>query len=260
MESALKSAQINYNNAAASRNSAVTNAKQDLENYQSSVESAKISLNNDADVISLQKLEKQLEDSVVKAPVSGTVTAVYAKEGASGSGLLFVIEDTENLKIKTTIKEYDVGSVRTGLPVIIKSDTTGNEAYEGSITKIEPAAVKNASGETSATGDIEFGAEIDVSSRDTGLKVGITARLTIVLDKKDGVYCVPYDAVTTDADGSIVYAAESNGNGYTVNKINVVTGMETDFYIEISGSELSDGMIIINDAASVTDGAQITLK
>ena len=42
--------------------------------------------------ISLQILENQLEDAIIKAPVSGVVTAVFAREGAVSPGVLFVIE------------------------------------------------------------------------------------------------------------------------------------------------------------------------
>ena len=262
LENALKAARVNYDNAAASKNSAVSNAKQDLESYQSNVTSSQISMNSDSELISIQKLEKQLEDSKVKAPVSGTVTAVYAKEGATGSGLLFIIEDTDNLKISTTIKEYDVGSVKPGMPVTIKSDSTGDAVYEGIVSKINPAAVKNSGGETDSTKDIEFGSEIEVTSKNTDLKIGLTARLTIVLENKEGVYSVPYDAVAKDENGdSVVYVAVQNDqNSYTAKKTAVTTGLETDFYTEISGDGLSDGAKIINDASNMEDGMLVTLN
>jgi len=53
---------------------------------------AEISANLTSMEISLEILEKQLEDSVIKAPVSGVVTAVFASEGVPGSGLLFIID------------------------------------------------------------------------------------------------------------------------------------------------------------------------
>ena len=51
---------------------------------------------------------------------------VVAKVGSTGSGLLFVIEDVDNLVVDTAIKGYDVGTVQTGMKVLIRSDATGN--------------------------------------------------------------------------------------------------------------------------------------
>ena len=66
---------------------------------------------------SIRQLNQTLDDTKITAPVSGTVTAVYASVGSSGSGLLFVIEDTEHLVVSTSVKGYDLGDVKTGMTV-----------------------------------------------------------------------------------------------------------------------------------------------
>lgn len=262
LENSLETARINYENASASLKSTQVNANQDLENYKSSVESSQISADNDSQLIAIQKLEKQLEDSVIKAPVSGTVTAAYAKEGTAGQGLLFVIEDTDDLKITTKIKEYDVGNVDVGMQVTIKSDSTGDAVYDGVITKIDPTAIKTNAGETDTSSDIEFKATVNVLSAGTDLRIGANTRLTIILEKKENVYYVPYDAVASNYSGeSVVYTAEADDQGrYIARQIPVTTGMETDFYVEINSTELTEGMMVISDAAAVVDGAQVMLK
>lgn len=273
-ENAYTTAQNNYNNALTSLDNAKTSQDKSLEQLLSALKTAQINYNSaiaskdsagnggDSKVIAIQKLEKQLADSSIKAPMSGTVTAVYAKEGANGAGLLFVVEDTDNLKITTKIKEYDVGKIKVGMPVTIKSDSTGEAVYEGIISKIEPTAVKNANGETASSSDVEFGAEIKVTSSETDLKVGMNTRLNVILEKRENVYCVPYDAISTNKNGeSVVYTAVSDGTGkYTAKQIVVTTGLETDFYVEISGNELSQDMQIISDASKVQDNMKITLN
>lgn len=59
------------------------------------------------------------------------MTAVYAKEGVPAAGLLFVVENTDDLVIKTALKEYDVATVQEGMPTEIKSDATGEEVFRG---------------------------------------------------------------------------------------------------------------------------------
>ncbi|MEW5919795.1 MAG: HlyD family efflux transporter periplasmic adaptor subunit [Bacillota bacterium] len=215
----------------------------------------RIKQENDTQQIALQKLEKNLADSLIKAPLDGTVTAIYAKIGSPGSGLLFVIEDTENLIITAYVKEYDMGRIHQGQKVTIKSDATGDAVLNGEVVKIAPTSAKSATGETIVSSTAEFETQIAVLDHDTGLKIGMNTRLEIILEKKAGVYAVPYDAVSVNAAGqSIVYAVTNENGKPAIKELVVETGMETDFYTEVRGDGLSDGIMILNDAASVKPG------
>lgn len=217
--------------------------------------------------IAIQKMQNTLEDATITAPVSGVVTAVYAKVGEPGNGLLFVVEDTQSLKINTKIKEYDVANIREGMPVVIKSDATGDQEISGTVTYIAPAAVKTEAGNTQTGGNdsnVEFEAEVQVNDPNCGLRIGMNTRLTVLLEEKQDVFGVPYDAVVEKADGStVVYAAVEQQNSgknssYVVTEIPVTTGLETDFYIEISGGEVTPGMAVISNPQSVTSGMEVT--
>jgi multidrug resistance efflux pump len=127
-------------------------------------------------------LKRQRENSIIRAPANGVVTSVFAKEGTVGAGLLFVIEDTDKLKVTAKFREYDIGRIKTGMEVTITSDATGAAAYRGVISRINPAAVKGAGGETAHTPVVEFEAEVTVTSENTSLRIGSNARLDIVLN------------------------------------------------------------------------------
>lgn len=212
-----------------------------------------------ADEVALKKLQLELAEAALTAPVSGTVTAVYAKKGAAGNGLMFVIEDTENLIVKTSLKEYDISSVREGMPALIKSDATGEEEFEGKVTKIYPTARKGENGQT-ASGTIEFPTDVSLSSGGSGLRIGMNVRLNIITESKENVWAIPYDAVTTDAAGrQVVYVLRPDPQGGQVAAaIEVQTGMETDFYIEISSDALQEGDQIISTPGAVSDGMPVS--
>ena len=214
--------------------------------------------------IAIQSLQDTLADATITAPVSGVVTAVYAEEGQPGNGLLFVIEDTDALKITTNIREYDVGNIEVGMPVVIRSDATGDKEISGTVTYIAPAANKTENGNTLTADDstVEFEAEVQVNDADSGLRIGMNTRLTVLLEERDNVYGVPYDAVVEKADGSeVVYAVEPSSEkegGYVVTEVPVTTGLETDFYIEVSGDGITDGLSIVSDPQSVAPGMEVT--
>lgn len=214
--------------------------------------------------IAIQSLQDTLADATITAPVSGVVTAVYAEEGQPGNGLLFVIEDTDALKITTNIREYDVGNIEVGMPVVIRSDATGDKEISGTVTYIAPAANKTENGNTLTADDstVEFEAEVQVNDADSGLRIGMNTRLTVLLEERSDVYGVPYDSVVEKADGrEVVYAVEPSSEkegSYVVTEVPVTTGLETDFYIEVSGDGITDGLSIVSDPQSVAPGMEVT--
>jgi multidrug efflux pump subunit AcrA (membrane-fusion protein) len=237
------------------------NANQDLERLRGNVETAEISTNLEPQLIAIERLERQLEDATITSPVFGTVTAIFAREGAAGTGLLFVIEDVDNLKITTRIREFDVGRVRPGMSVTIRADSIGDAVYTGELSMIEPAALKNAAGETNTATDIEFGAEIQVMEQ-SDLLIGMETRLTIEIEKRENVFMLPYDAIELyeDGTGAIYVAEEVRPNQYIARRMEVETGLETDFFVEIMGYGLVEGMRILNDADQITEGMSLALS
>ena len=207
--------------------------------------------------IAIQSLQDTLADATITAPV-------YAEEGQPGNGLLFVIEDTDALKITTNIREYDVGNIEVGMPVVIRSDATGDKEISGTVTYIAPAANKTENGNTLTADDstVEFEAEVQVNDADSGLRIGMNTRLTVLLEERSDVYGVPYDSVVEKADGSeVVYAVEPSSEkegSYVVTEVPVTTGLETDFYIEVSGDGITDGLSIVSDPQSVAPGMEVT--
>ena len=184
-----------------------------------------------------KKLTYQVTDWVVRCsgePCTGR-EAVYATEGAAPNGVLFQIENTDALQVDVKIKEYDVNSLKPNMAAIIKADATGDEEYDGYLEKISPSAVRTPetaeAANTANTKDVEFDATVVVSSKETNLRIGMTARADIITEQKDNVFAVPYDAISTAADGSsVVYTVKAQEDGSMVAEaVPVTLGLETDY-------------------------------
>jgi len=175
LRTALQSARTAHQNAQGALNAARIAAQQDIERLRSNVTSAELTTNLEHLEIPLEQLEKRLEDSTITAPIRGTVTAVIAREGAVGMGQLFVVENTDDLRIITSFREYDLSRVTQGMAVTITSDATGDAVYEGVISRISPAATPHAP-------VVEFEAEVTVTSANTDLRIGMNTRLNIALE------------------------------------------------------------------------------
>ncbi len=246
----IETAKKNYETASKSVESAQKAVSDQLNSYENSVISAQIGANTSATQESIRQLRADLADTTITAPCSGTVTAVYAKVGSSGAGLLFIIEDTENLVVETTVKEYDMGVVKVGQSVDITSASTDDEVFEGVITSIAPAAIKNAYGETDTSSDISFETQVEVLSKESGLHIGMEAQLDYIIDQKDNVLIVPFDAVYKNDNGErcVIEVVDKGNNQYLLQEIVVETGIEDDMNIEIKGDLVRQDMVIIKQA------------
>lgn len=256
---ATAAAQTAYDSAVKSLTATQTSVGQDLQTSKDDIITAKLSADDTASVKEVQALQTKLDKCTVKAPDSGTVTAVYAVQNAPANGLLFVIEDTGALKLTVKIKEYDIASVKEGMKAVVRADAISDKEFEGVLQRISPTSLKGNDGKTASSTDAEFEADVLVTSKDTPLRIGMNASADIILQKKDDVFAAPYDAVTTDASGkSIVYTPKAQKDGtYKVEAVSVTTGIETDSQEEISGDGLKDGMQIISDGKQVKPGMTV---
>ena len=239
----------NYQDALTALASTEKSAQDQLKTYANSLTSAQIGANKASAEESLRQLQENLDDTKVTAPCSGTVTAVFAKVGSTGSGLLFVIEDVDNLVVDTSVKGYDVGTVREGMPVVIRSDATGEKTMDGVLTAIAPTSKKNSLGQSDLTaGDPIFEAEVQVTSKDTGLRIGMEAQLDYIVAEESHVLAVPYEAVYKNDAGldCILIAVEQEDGRYRIEELPVTSGIDDDLDIAVSGSGVTEGLRVIH--------------
>lgn len=225
-------------------------AEKQLETASESLDTAKKKLDNSGSSDTLEDLQEQLTKCTLTAETSGTVTSLNATVGSICSDTVATIQDTNALKIAVTIQEYDVPNVSIGMKARITSDATDGE-ISGTLTQISPTATAATGGQSSSSSSGTFSAEVSVDGASSGLLIGMNANVEIVQSTTDDVFVVPYDAVGTENDGTKYVMVKTGGDGAdaTFEKVTVTTGAENDYYIEISGDALSEGMEVRSSAS-----------
>lgn len=263
---AVEDAQIVVDNAQKSLDAAQTGVKQDLQRNLDSIATAKLQSNTEAAEIDLENMKKDLDKCQVKATADGTVTAIYAEEGETANGLMFIIEDTQSLMIKVRIKEYDINTVKEGMKVALTADATGEDEYEGVVQRISPTAVKlplttNNNDATQKNNDVEFEAEILITSANTRLRIGMSANADIIIEERNDIYAVPYEELGVDETGaSVIYIPKQQADGtYLSEAVPVTLGLESDYAVEITGEGLTDGMPVIADSKAFVPGVPFSV-
>ena len=91
----------------------------------------------------------QLEDTDVRAPITGTIIAKTVERGTviasatanvSGGTTLLQMADLNLVQVRTLVDETDIGKVQPGQLATITVDAYPNRPFEGTVLKIEPQA------------------------------------------------------------------------------------------------------------------------
>ncbi len=250
-EDALETAKKDYENAVKQVESELSSLKKQAEQQRT------ISGLNDPQVIILQNLKDKLEYAVITAPCDGIITSVRAEEGLVAEGPLFVIEDLDDLRISSYVGEYDITYVNEGMNAAIRCDALDGAEYSGKVITVSPTSDASASN----TG-VNYKIETEVDGEDGKLRVGMSAKVDIVSERKENVLTITYDSLTADENGNdAVYIAEKGDDGiWRARLIPVQIGLETDYEIEVISSELKEGMLVLTDTALLSDGAVVMIN
>ena len=227
-QTAYEQAQTAYEQAVKTQETAQETCDDALESYNKSSESDE-----------LTDLQEQLEQCTLTAETSGKVTAVNATVGSMIDGAAATIQNTDSLKVAITIPEYDIESVQVGMTARITSDVTDKEV-SGTLSQISPTATGGGSSSSS------FAAEVTIDDADSGLLIGTNAKVEIILSTTEDVFTVPLDAIgENEAGESVIYVQTGEEDGEPVfEEMAVTVGEQNDYYAQISGAELEEGLVV----------------
>ncbi len=240
-----------YNNTVITQNSSVAGMQDSLTNSRLSA-----SVGTQAQESQVRTYERQLEEGVLTAPIGGTVTAVNVQEGDTYTGgVIVTIQDCDAFVLEAEIDEYDISDIREGMKVIFRTDATREEELEGEIIFVSPVptSAASSSGSMAASaggGDVTYQIKAAIHTDTDRLRLGMTAKMNIVLSEAEHVLTVPYDAVQTDENGNdVVYIVEdvAGEDGKMTRQqrpVPVTVGIEGDYYVEISGEGVTEGMTV----------------
>jgi RND family efflux transporter MFP subunit len=191
--------------------------------------------------------EKDLRDSLVRAPISGVVTKRMMEPGemASTGTPVLQIEDLSVLEISAFLPEEAYVRVIPG--------RTKVNIHVGDI-RLSNQAISYKSPTVSS--DLRtFEIQCDIKRPPIGLVPGRIARLEVLLESREGLG-VPREAILSRADGQVVFIRD----GDKARMIPVRTGLETDGWIEILEGALEvDAQVVTAGKDLLRDGGGITV-
>ncbi len=232
----LERAQASYRQAQNDLESLLAGAdERDVERAQLQVDQAQASLDQ-----TLLRLEK----ATLRAPFTGTVTAINVQvaEMAGAGQPAVVVSDLDALAVDIVLDEEDVALVAVGQDVVITLDAIPGLELTGKVAYIAPVA-DTRSGVVlyPVTISVDSGSAASQNGEETGVRSGMTADIEVIVDFQEHALVIPLRAVRSDNGTDYVLRQTADGRGF--DQVDVTLGLMNDTQVEITNG-LAEGDVV----------------
>lgn len=197
-----------------------------------------------------ENLEFLEENTYVKAPFAGVISAKNYEEGELYSGQpILVLTQINTLKAEVAVPESHFPLVKTGMEIDITSEIYPNETFKGTIEKVFP---------TIDPSSHTFTVKVKIPNSSEKLRPGMYTQARMTLGR-DSAIVVPYQAVLKlqGANNRYVFI---NDNG-VAKRVDVTLGQRFDDEVEIISSDIHPGdEMVVEGEARLVDGAKMDIK
>ncbi|HEX6617166.1 MAG TPA: efflux RND transporter periplasmic adaptor subunit [Gemmatimonadales bacterium] len=152
--------------------------------------------------VSVDNARIQLEDTDVRAPITGTILEKDVERGTviasatsnvSGGTTLLKMANLQLVQVRALVDETDIGKVNPGQSAAITVDAYPNRTFEGTVLKIEPQAQT----EQNVT---VFPVLVRIQNEQGLLRPGMNTEVEIHIGSRENVAAVPNAALRTPRD------------------------------------------------------------
>lgn len=213
---------------------------------------------------SLEFAESQLSDTIIRAPIDGTIlerlievgeivtnTSFGGTRGARTA--LLSMADLRDIQVEIDINEADIHKVHQDQPASIMLEAYPDYSYKGKLVEIAPQANRQ-----KATVQVK----VQFLNPDDKVRPEMTAKVSFLNDippdpngKKFRIY-VPSKAIVTENGDSFVFIV----NGNIANRVKIVKGKDDDLGTEVEQGLTGDETIVVGGLDKLKDGSRISIK
>ncbi|MBI3766568.1 MAG: efflux RND transporter periplasmic adaptor subunit, partial [Ignavibacteriales bacterium] len=138
----------------------------------------------------LDRTKVNLRYAIIRAPIDGVVISRDVDVGQTVAAslqtpkLFSIANDLKRMQVEASVDEADIGQIKEGQSVSFTVDAYPYEQFRGSVTQVRlaPVNVQNV---------VTYTVVIEVPNPDLKLRPGMTATVSVLVDKKENVLRVP---------------------------------------------------------------------
>ena len=194
---------------------------------------------------SLAAVLQRLDDAVIKAPSSGTVSAINVETGQAVDANTPIVEvvDTTVIEVEGVVDEIDVLFIRTGAAASVTMDALPGQVLGGTVSSV-------AAEPTTQQGVVSYPLSIQVETP-PGLELpeGLSAVANVVIREDRDVLLVPLQALFGSFEQPVVKVL--NGE---IEEREVVLGNTDDFWAVVEDGVTEGELVVMQSQEATTAG------
>lgn len=193
-----------------------------------------------------EQIKKQIQDAVVKAPISGRVVKknIEAGEYVNPGTVLGTILDVSRLKVQVLVNEKDVYQLREGQKVNVSTDVFAGRVFGGTISYIAPQ------------GDTEHNYPVEITlSNGNVLKAGTFVNVDFSQKSNQKALQIPRIALVESIKNPYVYVVD----GGVARQRKISVGRDFGDSIEVLGGLQPGDRVVTTGHINLSDGTQVQI-
>jgi multidrug efflux pump subunit AcrA (membrane-fusion protein) len=217
-------------------------AQQDLDLAQMRQAEIETGVDVTRTLLSLQRLEAQLDDARIVAPFDGVIlsTNIIAGSQVQGYKNAMSIADPTELEIMADLADTEMSELTEGTVLLAEVVNRPGDQIPGFIRRLPYPYGGGGKIEGVQDEDTSTRIELETSPIELGMAVGDRVRITIELERSVDTLWLPPQAVRTFEGRNFVVIQEDGGQ----RRLDVTIGIRSDERLEILDG-LSEGQIVI---------------
>ena len=186
--------------------------------------------------LSIETAQENYNKRSILADINGIVTIVNPRSGdyVTKGETAVRIDNRDRLFVPINISEIDIVKIKNGQEADVVLDANTGKSYKGIVNKISRQGDET-------DNSVSFETYVEIMDPDDSIKIGMTAEIHIILEKKTDVLLTASNAILSE-DGhyyvEVLHGAERR-------KIPVEIGLTDGVITEITSGEVSEGDSVV---------------
>lgn len=194
-------------------------------------------------------VQKSLNDTIIRTPISGLVAARYVQPGEkiSPDNKLLDIVNLQKMELEAAVPTSDIAQIVLGQRVSLHIEGLP-ETFDGKVVRVNPST---------QTGSRSVLVYVQVANPKNVLRVGMFAEAQLVLRAKQGVLALPQSAVRKDSQGAFVYTIADGQLSKTPVTVGIDGRSDNEYLTEIVSGLDFGAQVIRTDMGNLQTGTRV---
>ena len=200
----------------------------------------------------LDVVQKLVNDTVIRSPISGVVAMRYVQAGekVSADNKLLDIVNLQKMELEAAVPTNDITSVAIGQRVTLRIEGLP-QTIEGKVVRINPAT---------QSGSRSVLVYVQIANPQNQLRSGMFAEAQLILKTKAGVLALPQNAIRKDGNGAYVFVIEADVLARKVVTVGMSGRSGDDYMTEVVSGIDFGAEVIRTDMGSLQPGTHVRIN